>query len=625
MIQRQFHHRFSLLLCFVLSTVIYQKEVLAQPSSEATGPTVVLNLAPTGDDVDNGGATTLFDRLLQELKAIAARDPEARVLVQLTEGVFRIERPIEMERVHVPAQGSVTFQGAGAAKTTVSGGELITGWERREDGLWHAKLQNSGVATQGFRELFVGGQRQPRARHPNVGYLRIDAAFPDKRTGFSFHSGDLPAAWTAGGELVFLHDWSLSRIPIASVDHDQLRLTVSYPIGNSAPHFKIDHFEAHPRYVVENQRVFLDAPGEWWLDEEQGELYYYPRETDVLNKTEFVAPRALGLLVVRGSVDEPIRNVHFERIGFQHCAWEIPVEGYAGIQATAHERRDGSARSGNRNLIPPALLFELAEDCSFTHGAIEHLGTSGIEFGSRTRRCRLEDSQLEDISGNGVNLGEDTGRGVTAGAWWQAAPDEVATGHVVTHNSITNCGSQYYGAVAVWGGIVREMEISHNLIANHPYTGVSLGWMWNPTPTPARENMVRENHIHHVMQVLSDGGGIYTLGKQPGTQLTGNLIHDVPLNAGRAESNGMFIDEGSDELLIADNTIYAIDKSPLRFHRAQSVQVQRNLLGIKTSDTPALMYNSTNPTTIEQEDNQVLTAEQLQSVRLRAPAVGPRP
>ena len=59
------------------------------------------------------------------------------------------------------------------------------------------------------------------------------------------------------------------------------------------------------------------------------------------------------------------------------------------------------------------------------------------------------------------------------------------------------------------------------------YTGVSVGWMWNPTPTPCRANLVENNHIHHVMQILSDGGGIYTLGRQPGTVLRGNVIHDV--------------------------------------------------------------------------------------------------
>ena len=29
------------------------------------------------------------------------------------------------------------------------------------------------------------------------------------------------------------------------------------------------------------------------------------------------------------------------------------------------------------------------------------------------------------------------------------------------------------------------LKISNNEISNLPYTGISIGWMWNPTPTPA--------------------------------------------------------------------------------------------------------------------------------------------
>ena len=70
------------------------------------------------------------------------------------------------------------------------------------------------------------------------------------------------------------------------------------------------------------------------------------------------------------------------------------------------------------------------------------------------------------------------------------------------------------------------------------------------------------------MQRLSDGGGIYTLGWQPGTALIGNVIHDIPVNAGRAESNGMFIDQGSTDLEIKENTIYRVLRSPIRFNIA---------------------------------------------------------
>ncbi len=540
-------------------------------SSRALAVEVVVHVAPGGSDQakgDAGAPLATPHGAIERLPEIARQSPDAQVRVLLRGGAYPIERPLTIERRHVPAKGSLTFAAADDATALISGGRRITGWKVNEDGTWSVAISEAAAGEWKFRELFVDGQRRPRARHPNAGYLRIDAAFADKRSGFTFGDGDLPQLWTGGGELVFLHDWSTSRVPVQEVDHETRRLTVAFPIGNHADHYKIDHFEPHPRYYVENHRALLDAPGEWLLDD-KGVLLYRPLPDEKPDATEVIAPRAEALLLVTGDDDGPIRNVHFDRVHFEHCAWQLPERGFAASQATAFEQRGDQPRSGSRNFVPTAIRFERAEDCSFTRGLIAHLGTSGIQFGSRTKNCRLEDCVIEDISGNGVNLGEDTSRLVTGRPWWQGAPDQAAAGHLVRHNRIERCGQQFFGAVAVWVGIARQMQIDHNEIANHPYTGVSLGWMWNPTPTPASENVVAQNHIHHVMQVLSDGGGIYTLGRQPGTRLVDNVIHDVPLNAGRAESNGMFLDEGSDQTEIVGNTIYGIDRSPLRFHRAK--------------------------------------------------------
>ena len=35
------------------------------------------------------------------------------------------------------------------------------------------------------------------------------------------------------------------------------------------------------------------------------------------------------------------------------------------------------------------------------------------------------------------------------------------------------------------------------------------------TPTVARNHKISKNHIHHVMQILSDGGGFIPLGGNP--------------------------------------------------------------------------------------------------------------
>jgi hypothetical protein len=80
-----------------------------------------------------------------------------------------------------------------------------------------------------------------------------------------------------------------------------------------------------------------------------------------------------------------------------------------------------------------------------------------------------------------------------------------------------------------------------------PYTGISLGWQWNPEPTPCQENTIEYNHVYDVMNRLCHGGCIYTWGFQPGTVIRGNHLHDVHRScyAQGAPNNGTFIDEGS--------------------------------------------------------------------------------
>lgn len=598
------HRMFWILLAFAPTTAL-----------SAAADEIVVHVAADGNDSSDGTASQPFATLghaLEAAQGLAGKNPDSDIRILVRSGVYRIAAPLTVSPTHVPANGSLTISAPAEERVVISGGRTITGWRVEDDGSWTTSIPEVAAGKWRFRELFVNDQRRPRARHPNAGYLRIDESFPDKRSGFSFHAGDLPHAWTGGGELVFLHDWSISRMPVKSVEHDTRRLTSAHSIGNRADHYKIDHFEKHPRYYVENHPTFLDAAGEWLLDEAAGQLTYRPLSGESPESVEVVAPLVDKLLVVAGDDTRPVRNFHIQNIDFSLCGWQLPAGGYASGQATAYERRDGTPQQFSRTFIPPAIHFARAESCSFRDSRIAHLGTSGIAFGSQTRDCRLENCVIEDVSGNGVNLGEDTTRIVDSRPWWQAAPGQVATGHMIDGNKIRDCGRQFFGAVAVWAGLTRGVKITNNEIARHPYTGVSLGWMWNPTPTPAAENVVADNHIHHVMQVLSDGGGIYTLGRQPGTRLVNNVIHDVPLNAGRAESNGMFLDQGSDQILIQGNMIYRIDRSPLRFHQAKQITVRENVLVVADPTVPPLRYNNTDPQTVTQIDNRVVLESEFQ-------------
>lgn len=595
------------LLALVLSFVF---------ASVAIADDVNLYVAPTGRDTNPGTkqqplATITGARDAVRRKRDSKADQNIAVIVQ--GGTYHITEPI----VFGPNDGGagdvvVTYRAADGERPMISGGRPITGWRDRSDGTWSAEVPEARAGRWRFRELFINGQRRPRARHPNKGYLRVVQSGADRRTSFTFKPGDIPRSLRDPNlELLFLHDWSTSRVRVKSIDHGANVLTVADPIGCKASHYRIDHFEKHPRYRLENDPVLLDAPGEWYLNTDTGVLFYRPLKDESISKFNAsppIAPVATALLQVRGDAKRPVRNLRFDGLHFAHCAWSTPSHGFAAGQATFHERRDGTNGGALREPMPTAVTFERAEQCRFVNGSIMHTGGSAIWLGSRCDDWVFAGNIVSDIAGNGILIGEDRGRRIDGRYWWQAAPQQVAKRNIVKNNLIEHCGQLFYGAVGVWVGMAEQTTIANNEIRHLPYTGVSVGWMWNSTPTPCKGNRVERNHIHHVMQILSDGGGIYTLGRQPGTVLSGNVIHDVPTNLGRAESNGMFLDQGTSEMVIENNLIYAVSRSPLRFHQALENLVRNNIL-VTGQGTPIVRYNATEPRRITLTDNEVIEAK----------------
>ncbi len=565
----------------------------------------------SGDDTNPGTKSKPFatiPRARDAVRELVAQGLKENVKVYIQEGTYRLTEPIIFDiRDSGTKEHRIDYTTLLGGKVIISGGKIISGWHLSADGKWRTSLTNDQKASGNLRELFVNGRRAIRARHPDVGYLRVQNVGEDRMSAFSFNAGDIPEKVRAENtELVFIHDWSISRIPLRDIDYAQHTIYPVSKIGRQHSMMVIDGYEPNPRYFIENDPAICNTPGEWCLKTD-GELIYFPRDNERIEDTRVVAPLVQQLIVVRGKNEDniPVRNLHFEGLIFEHCAFYPPVNGYAGVQASFHAVGDQPGfEKGWRSYVTPAISFEIAEQCSFRDGVLRHLGGAGLIFGSRCNNCVISGSVLTDISGNGIMIGESRDRVVDGLPWWQSLPGEAASMNTVKNCVIEHCGIQYSGSVGIWIGLARKTMIAHNEIRFLPYTGVSVGWMWNPDITPCKENIIEKNHIHHVMQVLSDGGGIYTLGYQPGTILRGNLIHDVPLNAGRAESNGMFLDEGTTDIIIENNAFYGIDKSPLRFHKAGINRVRNNILGM-SQENPSIRYNRTEEENIKQDNNEI--------------------
>ncbi len=588
-------------------------------------------VAPNGRNSNAGTEQAPFatiEKALDAVKAEFRKAPDQDCTIWIADGTYRIFEPLTLRSDDFQNnKANLIISALPGTKPVISGGWKIKGWQRTSGGLWKAIISEDTPNHLNPRELFVHDRRAIRARHPNEGYLRVTKVGADRRTNFFFEEGDFPLpASPEQTELILLHDWSISRIPVKEINtgHPEgHKLTTVDSIGARQPaFFNLDNWEPHPRYFLENDKQFLDADYEWYYDKNENVLYIQLPSDQNPNDSDIIIPISKGLVNLSGSMERPLKNIRFIGLTFEHSAWNIPERGYAGVQACHFdprlptgtdllgERQQASEESGPNKkgwaVVPSAIQGNWVENTSFASCIFRHLGGSGLWLGTRSRKNTIINCEFSDISGNGIMIGEGRDRTVNVQPWWQEAPDQVALGNTVEGNTIKGCGIQYFGAVGIWCGLTAETTIRNNEIYNLPYTGISIGWMWSPVSTPCRENILDGNHIHHIMQQLSDGGGIYMLGLQPGSKILHNRIHDVHINAGRAESNGMFLDEGTTDVLVANNLIYGIAKSPLRFHKATTNIVRDNLLFCKEKEPP-IRYNATEEKNIIKEDNRVFT------------------
>lgn len=243
---------------------------------------------------------------------------------------------------------------------------------------------------------------------------------------------------------------------------------------------------------------------------------------------------------------------------------------------------------------------------------VRNLGGSGIHLGHGSQDGLIANSSFRDIAGNGINVGDPglfTEHRIDGEPWWKVKPDQAATGNRIRDNRIRDIGEEFPSAVGIWVGTTRRTSITHNEVHEVPYSGISIGWFWDNRRTPARQNTIANNHLYDLVQMMADGAGIYTLGRQPGSEIKGNVIHDVSPSSGHAYTNGIFLDQGSEGFTLRGNLIFAVPHEPVRFHEAGKNRLignryvpYRGREGDYHSELS--FYGETNPNDITTIDNQ---------------------
>jgi len=442
--------------------------------------------------------------------------------------------------------GAVTWRTQSAEKTLITGGQRITGFTADSAGLWHARTSRT------FEQLYVHGRRATRARWPMEGFLNMESVqqeeLPDGKARLTVklaasEAAALPSDPAAfrGAQILVFHNWDTSRYPVSSVDAAAGTVTVA---GGRMKSW--NPWNAKSRFFFDNSALIQPlAPGTWFLDQ-QGNLSYRPLPGEQIGQTDFVAPAMEKFLEIRGA-----NHLHFAGLRFHHTEYKMPAGGCPPMQAAA--------------AIGAAIQVDEARDVTFAQCEIAHTGNYGIWFRQGCQDCRIEHCRLADLGAGAIRIGEMAIPGAPASSTARLkagtpvsdpARLQSQTGRIIADNNIIRgYGRIHPSAVGVWIGQSANNRITHNDVSDAFYTAISVGWTWGYGRSLATNNFIGCNRLHQIGQgVLSDMGGIYTLGVSPGSACVGNVIYDV--RAHDYGGWGIYPDEGSTGWRIESNLVW---------------------------------------------------------------------
>ena len=583
-------------------------------------------VAPEGNDASLGAepATPIctLGRALDLVRANASRAAEIRVL--LAGGNYRLTEPLVFENDVFSKDGpKVTFAAQQGAFPVISGAMKVDGPWTLHDPTFN--IYRTAVGSVKSRHFYVNGRRATRARtqaypggfqpSPDAPVWcnpTCDAPPPVTPFGGGIYYNPLstnpsrwndPAKWTNidGIEAVLETQWKMMRLPLqAVVPHNDAVPGIIKPVQpawtNANLYYSMngkgETATAKPGVWsfwrvswFENAYQFLDEPGEWYLDEPAGFLYYIPTVDDDMASASCELAICEELIVGAGTPDRPVANLCFERLTFAYATWLGTNSGDGYVADQSGFRVVGTGHKPNiighvRDVVrtPGNVSFEYACDIVFDRNRFAHMGAVALDFAAGCQNIAIRANEFLDISAAAIQMG-----GVSDTDARPPRSGYATKTNIISGNLIDRTGREYTDSAAIYVGFVAETEISNNTIQNIPWSGIAMGWGWGlldwigdeqgypglpeakwqhwgtfTEPTINNANRILRNDISRFVQDRWDGGAIYTTGAMGqsidgGLLVVGNVAHDKRPDGG---SNIFYFDGGSNYINFSGNASY---------------------------------------------------------------------
>ncbi|MFO1021819.1 MAG: right-handed parallel beta-helix repeat-containing protein [Planctomycetales bacterium] len=488
-------------------------------------------------------------RARDAVRQLRKTSSQKEFLIQVQGGVYRLSETLVFGlEDSAPTGGRIVYSSAPGEKVVFSSGVPIKGWRKLQEfpaelpevargNVWVADLP---AECQQCFSLFDGEERLERARGPGFSPPAVVQKGGSPANRISFPTGALrQRSDLAGAELRVIPtaDYEMSLLPLATVDEAAGVATTIVPASRPMGAVKFYPICAW----AENVLAVLDEPGEWVFNPKERRINYWPKEKEPGD--EIVVPRLHELLRVEGKIDydgpqdTPVMGLTFR--GVTSNMWNVSPgmgrpAGGCSITGRMFDRPSGVVR------------FRGAEDCALEGCRITAASGTGVRLDLHCRKNRIVDNEISHVGQVGVLL-----------AGYGPGTKDVNRNNEVCNNWIHHTGEIYWASPGLMVWQSGENKICRNLIHNTPYSGVTVSgrqaWVrenvtsdgartvrwaevgdpkdsieWEPRERflHGRKNLVEGNDIHHVMEVMGDGDGIYISGTGGGNLIRGNHIHD---------------------------------------------------------------------------------------------------